>query len=275
MYMSLLERTKSVLRSHRSLPKRSFGQNFIIEQSIYERMIGYASLDNTDTVLDIGAGLGFLSRRMSAECKNVLAIEADAQMVEILREQVGALTNVEVIEGDVFKTNIPPFNKIISTPPYNISSRLILWILDQSFDCGILVFQREFADRLVAPVRSEGYGWLTVLTYYYAEVELLDVVPKSMFYPQPEVNSVITRIVLRRSGPNKQVTGIGFRRFLQMLFTQRNRKVRGAVLSYLRGVRGMTKPAAAQFAEKLPYSDRRVRELAPEDFGVLANAIKE
>lgn len=273
--MSLLEKTKLILRNHRSLPKKSFGQNFIIEQSVYEHMISHASLDKNDTVLDIGAGLGFLSRLIAKDCKKVLAVEADAQVAEILREQLGTAPNVKVIEGDVFKINIPSFNKIISAPPYNVSSRLVLWILTQSFDCGVLVFQREFAERLVAPVRSEGYGWLTVLTYYYAEVELLDGVPKSMFYPQPKVDSVITRLILKRPEPYKQVTGIAFKRFLQMLFTQRNRKVKGAVLSYLRAVKGMTKPAATQVAENLPYSDRRVRELAPEDFGVLANALNE
>jgi 16S rRNA (adenine1518-N6/adenine1519-N6)-dimethyltransferase len=272
MHMSLLQRTKSVLRSHRSLPKRSFGQNFIIEQSVYERMISHASLDKNDTVLDIGAGLGFLSRLMAEKCKNVLAVEADAQMVEILREQVGPLHNVKIIEGDVFKAKLSPFNKIVSAPPYNISSRLIQWILDQKFDCALFVFQREFADRLVASVGSEEYGWLTVYAYGYGEVELLEEVTKTMFYPQPKVDSIVTRIVLKEQEP-RETNGIEYRKFLQNLFTQRNRKVKGAVLSYLRDVRKLTKPVAVRLVENLPYSERRVRELAPEDFGVLANVL--
>ena len=271
--MSLLEKTKLLLRNHRSLPKKSFGQNFIVDQSIYEGMINYASLEKDDTVLDIGAGLGFLSRLLAEKCKNVLAVEADAQVVAILREQLADVGNARIIAGDVFKADILPFNKILSAPPYNISSHLILWILQQSFDRGVLIFQKEFAARLVAPVGSEEYGWLTVFTYCRAEVELLDDVSKTVFYPQSKVDSVITRLIPKRQPLGEQVSDIAFRRLLQILFTHRNRKVRGAVLPYLRGLRGMTKLDAVEVAERVPYSDKRVRELAPEDFGVLANAL--
>lgn len=271
--MSLLEKTKLLLRNNRSLPKKSFGQNFIVDQSIYEGMINYASLEKDDTVLDIGAGLGFLSRLLAEKCKNVLAVEADAQVASILREQLADVGNACIIVGDVFKTDIPPFNKILSAPPYNISSHLILWIMQQSFDLGVLIFQKEFAARLVASVGSEEYGWLTVFTYCHAEVELLDDVSKTVFYPQPKVDSVITRLIPKRQPLGEQISDIAFRRLLQTLFTHRNRKVRGAILPYLRGLRGMTKLDAVEVAERVPYSDKRVRELAPEDFGVLANAL--
>lgn len=271
--MSLLEKTKLLLRNHRSLPKKSFGQNFIVDQSIYEGMIDYASLEKDDTVLDIGAGLGFLSRLLAEKCKNVLAVEADEQVAAILREQLTDVCNAHVIVGDVLKTDIPRFNKIVSAPPYNISSRLIPWMLQQNCECGVLVFQKEFAAHLVASIGSEEYGWLTVFTYHYAEVELLDEVSKTAFWPQPKVDSVITRLVLKRRNSRIQMSDIAFRRLLQVLFTHRNRKVRGAILPYLRGLRRATKLRAVEIAERLPYSDKRVRELGPEDFEVLANTI--
>lgn len=271
--MSLLEKTKLLLRSHRSLPKKSFGQNFIIDRSIYESMINYVALDKNDTVLDIGAGLGFLSRFSAERCKKVLAVEADKQVVSILREQLTDINNVEILMGDVFKTKIPDFNKILSAPPYNISSDLILWILQHSFDCGVLIFQKEFANRLVACVGTEEYGWLSVYIQCRAEVELLEDVSKTAFYPQPKVDSTIIRLVLKTQKPCLKVSDVAFRRFLQALFTHRNRKVRGAVLPYLRDVLDLSKLEAEGVLEKLPYLEKRVRELMPEDFGVLADVL--
>jgi 16S rRNA (adenine1518-N6/adenine1519-N6)-dimethyltransferase len=273
--MSLLERTKSLLRNYRSPPKMAFGQNFIVDPSVYGRMIDNASLTKSDTVLDIGAGLGFLTRLMAEESKQVIAVEADPQLACILREQLSQILNVQIVQGDVFKVNIREFNKIVSTPPYSISSRLLPWILNKRFDCAVLVLQKEFASRLAASIGSEDYGWLSVLTYCSVNVDLLDVIPKSMFFPSPEVDSVITRLVPKIAPFDLQMNRTGFKRFVQMLFTQRNRKVRNAVLPYLRGVCGVSKEDAKVIAEKLPFLAKRVRELAPEDFGVLTNALVE
>jgi len=270
--MSLLEKTKFLLRSHRSLPKKAFGQNFIIDKSVYDNMINYAALGVNDTVLDIGAGLGFLSQFASERCKKVLAVEADKQVVSILREQLADVRNVEILMGDVFKTSIPCFNKILSAPPYNISSDLMLWLLQRSFDLGVLVFQKEFADRLVASVGTDDYGWLTVYTQCRAEVELLEDVAKTAFYPQPKVDSTIVRLFLKTQHPHGRMSDVVFKRLLQTLFTHRNRKMKSAILPYFRHVLESSEPETKKALKKLPYLERRVRELTPEDFGVLANA---
>jgi 16S rRNA (adenine1518-N6/adenine1519-N6)-dimethyltransferase len=273
--MSLLERTKSLLRDYRSLPKKTFGQNFMVEPFVFDRMIGYVSLMKSDTVLDIGAGLGFLTRLMAEKSKEVIAVEADQRLASILSEQLLKFPNVKIVQGDVLRVAVPTFNKIVSTPPYNISSRLLLWILSRRFDCAVLILQKEFANRLVASVGDEDYGWLTVVACRHVDVELLDFVPKSLFYPTPRVNSVITRLVPKVVPLNVKMSGAGFKRFVQMLFTQRNKKVRNAVLPYVRSVQRAPKEAANDIVKKLSFLDRRVRELTPEDFGVLANELEE
>jgi 16S rRNA (adenine1518-N6/adenine1519-N6)-dimethyltransferase len=273
--MSLLEETKSLLRSHRIKPKKTIGQNFLVDPRYFQKLICYASLNNNDTVLEIGAGTGFLTNILKEKCKTVLAVEFDKKLVNVLREQLEDATNVRIIEGNILKVSVPSFNKTVSVPPYQISSRLLVWLFSKGFDCAVLVFQKEFADRLVATPGSEDYGWLTVFTYYNAQVELLDALSKSVFYPEPKVDSVITRLIPKRQPLGEQVGDIAFRRLLQILFTHRNRKVRGAILPYLRGLRGTTKLDAVEVAERVPYSDKRVRELAPEDLGVLANALSQ
>ena len=267
--MSLLGTTKLLLRRFRIFPKRRLGQNFIVEPSIFERMANYASLDQNDVVLDVGAGFGFLTRFLATRCATVLAVETDSVLVGVLREQLASVSNVRVIEGNVLKVHVPRFDKVVAIPPYQISSRFLAWLLHRNFDLAVLVFQKEFADRLVASVGSSDYGWLTVATYYYAEVELLDDMPKAMFYPQPKVDSVIVRLEPKKPSPFRLANRAFFERVVQSLFTQRNRKVRNAIQPFLHSAN------LAVSVDAVPFHDRRVRELAPEDFGVLANAIAE
>jgi 16S rRNA (adenine1518-N6/adenine1519-N6)-dimethyltransferase len=170
---------------------------------------------------------------------------------------------------------ISNFNKVVSIPPYNISSRLLLWLFSKNFDCAVLIFQKEFANRLVASIGSEDYGWLSVFTYYNVEVELLEAVPRWMFYPQPEVDSIVVRLKPRKPLPFEVKNEVLFRQMVQSLFTQRNRKVRNAILPFIKGKLVIPTEKANELIEALPFCDKRVRELAPEDFGALANAIFE
>jgi 16S rRNA (adenine1518-N6/adenine1519-N6)-dimethyltransferase len=137
----------------------------------------------------------------------------------------------------------------------------------------VLVFQKEFANRLAASVGNQDYGWLSVLTYYYAEVEVLDDIPKWMFYPSPKVDSVITRLTPKKSQLNRLKSEAAFKRLVQTLFTERNKKARSAILQYMKASQGLSKPDALKIVGSLPFLEKRVRELAPEDFGVLADAL--
>ncbi|MBX5320643.1 MAG: 16S rRNA (adenine(1518)-N(6)/adenine(1519)-N(6))-dimethyltransferase RsmA [Candidatus Bathyarchaeota archaeon] len=270
--MSILEKTKFLLRKHRIFPKKRLGQHFTVDSSIFQRMAECAALTRGDVVLDIGAGLGFLTRFLAERCEKVLAVEVDLRLVWVLRELLKDLPNVVVVEGDVFKVQFPPFNKVVSIPSYNISSALIQWLFGKDFDCAVLVFQKEFANRLLASVGSEDYGWLTVLAYHHFEVELFDEVPKWMFYPPPEVDSVIVRLKPRVPPPFHVKDEAFFRRLVQTLFTQRNRKVRNAVQSFIKKQWVFAGESAKKVAF-VPFHERRVRELAPEDFGELANVL--
>jgi 16S rRNA (adenine1518-N6/adenine1519-N6)-dimethyltransferase len=245
----------------------------MVESQVFQKMAHYASLDCDDTVLEIGAGLGFLTRFLSEKCNEVLAVEVDTRLADILREQLSCASNVKIIRGNVLTISLPSFNKIVSIPPYQISSRLLVWFLKSAFDCAVLVFQKEFANRLMATVGSEYYGWLTVFTYYHAQVELLDEIPKSMFYPRPKIDSVITRLKAKKPRSSLLRNEASFQRLLQVLFTRRNRTVRNAALTYLKQGSSATKEDVLKIADSLPLSSKRVRELAPEDFGELANAI--
>lgn len=244
----------------------------MVEPLIFQLLAERASLTRNDVVLDIGAGFGFLTRFLAERCEKVLAVEIDSRFAKILRSRLKDLPNVEVIEGDVLKSHIPKLNKVVSIPPYNISSALFKWLFNKDFTLAVLILQKEFANRLMAPIGSEDYGWLSVLSYYHFEIEIFDDVPKQMFYPQPEVDSVIVRLNPRSSPPFSVKNYAFFMKLVQTLFTQRNRKVRNAFQPFIKK-RYTALGDTFKVARSLPFHDRRVRELAPEDFGELANVL--
>jgi len=269
--MDLLQRARLLLRLYRVSPKKRLGQNFVIDHALLQRMISYASVGREDTVLEVGAGLGFLTKLLSPTCKRVIAVEVDPKLAKILRNELRNSRNVNLIEGDVLSVSVPQFNKVVSTPPYSISSLLLFWLLERNFDCAVLTFQKEFAERLTAPVGSRDYGRLTVGTYYRAEAELLEPVPRSMFYPPPDVDSTVVRLKPREKPPFSVEDEEAFFELVQTMFTQRNKKVRNAIVPFL--LRRLGKENVARLADSLLFHDKRVRELAPEDFGALANEI--
>ena len=271
--MSLLEKTKHALRNNRIVPNKLLGQNFTVDEEIFERLSEHVSLSEEDVALDIGAGLGFLTRFLAERCSQVLAVESDPNLVRILHERLADLGNVNVIQGNILKLDVSGFNKIVSIPPYQISSRLMLWLFGKHLDSAVMVFQKEFANRLVASVGSEDYGWLTVLSYFYLECELFEEVPRTSFFPQPEIDSTIVRLLPRREPPFDVSNRDSFTKLIRSLFTQRNRKVRNAALPLLKTGKPSITADIKAMALKLPFRDRRVRELAPEDFGELADAL--
>jgi len=269
--MSLLEETRHLLRLYKFSPKKRLGQNFVVDRSLLQRLLSYASIKSMDVILEVGAGFGFLTRLLAEKCKRVIAVEIDRNLVKMLKAQLNDLENVELIEGDILKVQVPPFNKVVSIPPYSISSPMLFWLLEAQFDCAVLLFQKEFAERLTACVGSKDYGRLTVTTYYFADTELLERVPRKMFYPPPKVDSIVVRLKLRRP-PFTVEDKETFFELVRVLFTQRNKKVRNAIIPFLQKRRIVGKEAT-KLADSLPFHYKRVWELAPEDFGTLANKL--
>jgi 16S rRNA (adenine1518-N6/adenine1519-N6)-dimethyltransferase len=122
-------------------------------------------------------------------------------------------------------------------------------------------------------VGSEEYGWVTVMTYQHAEVDLLDSIPKTMFYPQPEVDSVIVRLKNLNQRPFEVQDEMFFKQMIKWLFTQRNKKLGKALAPFIRSTLKLSKLDAENLARTLPNHERRVRELLPKDFGAITNAI--
>ncbi len=229
-------------------------QYFIINKSVIERAVRYADVSKKDTVLEIGPGLGFLTREIAEKAGKVIAIERDKKLVPVLKEELSDLSNVELIFSDVLKTDIPFFNKIVSNIPYSISGPLSEKLLNYDFELAVLFFQKEFGYRMIKRPGQEGYGRLSVMAQHYNEVEIKEVVPRVSFYPQPKVDSVVV-LLKRKKGVVKDDN---FNLLVRELFRYKNKTVSNAVKIAF---------------NKQVQDDRKVRELKDEDLVDLVKQI--
>ena len=269
--MNLRQLASHLIRAYRISPKKRLGQHFMVDEYLLQLLVSHADLKQTDVVLEVGAGFGFLTRMLAEKSDRVLAVEADPNLIGVLRRELAGLDNVQIIVGDFLKAAIPPFNKVVCNPPFSISSPLLFRILERAFDSAVMTFQREFARRLNASVGSKDYSRLTVSIFYRAQVELLEAIPKEAFYPPPNVEAFIVKLTPRRLRPFEVKSEEIFAEVLRVLFSQRNRKARKAVLPLLEKFK-LENTVVLKIGQ-LPFLNKRVRELTPADFGTLANEI--
>ncbi|MDD5472766.1 MAG: 16S rRNA (adenine(1518)-N(6)/adenine(1519)-N(6))-dimethyltransferase RsmA [Candidatus Methanoperedens sp.] len=242
-------------------------QHFLIDERVLDRIIEHGKLNKQDTVLEIGAGYGNLTAKLARKAGKVIAVEVDAQLAASLDRW----KNVDVIIADALIIEFPRFNKVISNLPYSISSPVTFKLLQCKFDFGILMYQHEFAKRMVALPNSEDYGRLSVTVQYYADVEILEVVPRTAFSTPPEVSSAITRLVPRPAPYDVKDVDF-FMKFISAAFSQRRKKLRNAIINNasLLGIKN-----TAKALQKLPADliDRRAETLSPQQLAMLADVL--
>ena len=198
--MNLFEQTKELCRLYDIKPARSKGQNFLIEEKIYDDILLSANLKPDDVVLEIGPGLGFLTSKLAKVAKRVIAVELDDKLAGVLKTGLTAknVKNVEVVNEDILKLQITNYKlknyKIVANLPYNITSIFLRRFLeiDQKPKLMVLMLQKEVAERICAVKGS--MSLLAVSVQFYADAEIIQIVPKENFWPKPEVESAIIKI---------------------------------------------------------------------------------
>jgi 16S rRNA (adenine1518-N6/adenine1519-N6)-dimethyltransferase len=203
---------------------RRKGQNFLVDRGVLSRIADYAKLNTADSVLEIGAGNGNLTEVLSRRAGRVYAVEVDSNLAAGLK---GKYANVKVIEGDALKVELPDYNKVVSNLPYQISSKMTYRLLSRPFDLAVLMYQKEFAKRLIAEPGAEDYGRLSMVTGYYSRAKILEYVPRTAFRPNPRVGSAIVCLCPRKDRPN--VNNDSFSRLATGLFNHRRKKLGSAL----------------------------------------------
>lgn len=236
----------------------------MIDKQVAGREVDYANPDMEDIVLEIGPGKGILTKLLAKRVKKVIAIEIDSQLVKELKSTLP--DNVTLINADALKIDfktLPVFNKIVSNLPFQISSPITFKLLKHSFSKAVLIYQKDFAERMIAGSGSKNYSRLSVGIYYKTRCRILETVSKEFFYPMPKVDSSIVELIPRENPPFTVVNEKFFFDVTKKLFGHRRKKIK----NILEDVH--TK------LENIPYLDRRIEELTPEQIGELSNLLFE
>jgi len=222
--MNLHDRLNSLMAKYGFRPSFVLDQYFVVDFGVIERELRYAELEFSDTVLEIGPGLGFLTEQLARAVQKVITVEKDKRLEPVLSNELKGYANIDYIWGDVLEVKLPKFDKIVSNIPYSISAPLTFKLLEYDFDRAILCYQKEFGEKMVAQAGTNDYGRLSVMVQYYFDVRLLEVVPKNAFYPQPKVDSAIVSLVRK---PVKREPD--FDVFIREVFRYPSKDVRNAV----------------------------------------------
>jgi len=260
-----IEEIKALLKKH-SIPylRKALGQNLLIDFSILEKQIILANITSKDKVLEIGAGLGTLTKKLAEKAGKVYAFEADKKLAHALKKEVSLISHVEVIAEDAVKTSFPPFNKCVSNLPYLISTPIMFKLLKHDFEQAVLMLQKEFAEKLVSKPGSKDYSRLKVLASLKTKIETAQIVPKTAFYPVPKVDSALV-VINPIKPPFEKDLEEQLEDLLKVLFSRKSRKLRKVLRNFL-NKKIQDKAFTKKIVSKLPYSEERIKFLQPVQF---------
>lgn len=253
---------------------KKLGQNFLIRRSVVDTIVEAADLSETDQVFEIGPGIGTLTQGLAESGAQVKAVELDKRLPDILAHTLDGYTNVDIIQGDVLKVNLPdimghkPF-KVVANLPYYITTPIVLSLLESHLPIErmVMMVQREVAERMIAGPGSKLYGALSVAIQYYTKPEIVLDVPPKAFLPAPEVTSAVIKCILRDRPPVDVLEEKRFFRVAKAAFAQRRKTFANSMRTT-----GLSKEAIAAILEEAGIDgQRRGETLSIEEMAQLAN----
>ncbi|MDT2771458.1 16S rRNA (adenine(1518)-N(6)/adenine(1519)-N(6))-dimethyltransferase RsmA [Enterococcus pseudoavium] len=212
-------RTREILQKHGFSFKKSLGQNFLTEPNILKKIVATAEIDDQTNVIEVGPGIGALTEHLARAAHQVLAFEIDDRLIPVLADTLSPYDNIKVVHNDILKVDLKKETayfdqagpiKVVANLPYYITTPIMMHILESDLPVAemVVMMQREVADRISAKPGTKAYGSLSIAVQYYMEASTAFIVPKTVFVPQPNVDSAILRLV-RRETPAVAVVNEG------------------------------------------------------------------
>jgi 16S rRNA (adenine1518-N6/adenine1519-N6)-dimethyltransferase len=272
--------SSSVLKKHvfdslRKLnisPSKQRGQNFLVDHNIIRFQVKQAQIGKNDCILEIGGGIGNLSKCLAEVAKKVFIIEADRRLVGFLQDFLSCYPNVEILHGDAVKIEFPKFNKCISNLPYQISSPITFKLLDHKFDLAVLMYQKEFAQRFFASPGSRDYSRISVMMNLRANCSYLKTVKPSSFFPAPKVLSSIVSITKKENINRLDYQDFGH--FIILLFTQKKKTVRNVLVNLIKRKTKQNFEINQDVLKNLPYLENRIFNLSIDELIEIYSILK-
>lgn len=251
---------RELMASAGVVPKKSKGQNFLIDDRVADRIVGYGGITSDDRLLEVGPGFGILTERLVNMGSSLTCIELDTKLAEHIRTTYS--DRLTLLEGDAVKVPFPEFDVFVSNLPYSVSTPIIFKLLENRFRTAVVMVQKEFADRMVADVGSPEYSRLTVNLFYRADCEIMEPVPASRFDPRPKVDSAVVKIT-PRPAPFEVLDERTFFKVTEACFNHRRKKIGTALRN----------TGLVDSSEDIPYRDDRIETLRPVEIGEVADAV--
>jgi 16S rRNA (adenine1518-N6/adenine1519-N6)-dimethyltransferase len=278
-------RTRAILEKYGFSFKKSLGQNFLIDTNILKKIVSFADLTESSGAIEIGPGIGALTEQLARSSKKVVAFEIDQRLLPILQDTLSPYENVKVIHKDVLEADVQIVMQeefqgiadimVVANLPYYVTTPIIMKLLEEQLPIrGIVcMLQKEVADRISAKPGTKEYGSLSIAVQYYTEAETVMIVPKTVFVPQPNVDSAVIRLT-KREKPAVMVKDEDF--FFQVTkasFAQRRKTLLNNLTSQLPDGKQKKEEILAALSASGIDPVRRGETLSLEEFGRLADEL--
>jgi len=281
-FISTHSKTLEIIKKYGFQVKKGYGQNFLVDQHVINKIIAGANILNTDLVIEIGPGIGGLTERLAAQAKHLIAIEIDKSLIPILEDNFSNYPNVEILNQDILKTDIESIiaergaksAKIVANLPYYITTPIIMSILEGNapIESMTIMIQKEVAKRIKATAGSKDYGALTLGVEYRASAELVANVPRNSFVPRPNVDSAVLRLDALDRPPVNVSDEILLFKIIRAAFEQRRKTLVNCLFNLLD--LGLEKDELAAILEKCGLSANvRGENLTLSEFANVVNAV--
>ena len=281
--MTLYQQTREFLKRTGRNPNQKLGQHFLIDPHTLQEITWAAKLTDADFVLEIGAGLGFLTSLLAATAKRVVAVEIDDFLYAELQLKFSRTPHISLIQGDILKQNLsallnefsPQNTKIVANLPYYITTPILWELLKYHRKIGscVLTMQTEVAERIISPPGNKRYGALSIGVSYYAEAEIVHTIPPDQFYPSPQVDSAVLRLRMRDTPQVTVANEALFFRVVRAAFQSRRKMLRNALLK--NGVSISADAFNLICAQLAIDPQRRGETLDIAEFAALANSLHQ
>ena len=282
---NILEETKSIMKAYNIKANKSLGQNFLISTEVVEKIIESSELSEEDLVIEIGPGLGTLTKYLLEKAGKVICIELDTRMVKILNNRFATKENFEIINDDVLKVDLNKIIKenkknreiknvkIVANLPYYITTPIIMRLLEENLDIQSItvMIQKEVADRLIEIPGGKNTGAITHTVYYYCQSEKIMEVPNNSFIPEPEVTSEVIKMNLRKAPAVKIENPKVMFMIIKSAFMQRRKTLLNALTNTKVFI---SKKEGTEILKKLNLNENiRAEELSTQDFANITKCI--
>ncbi len=278
-------RTKEILNKYGFSFKKSLGQNFLIDPNILRNIVSHANLTTESGAIEVGPGIGALTEHLARAAKKVVSFEIDQRLLPVLEDTLSPYDNIKIVHSDILKADVAKVIEeempgikdimVVANLPYYVTTPILMKLLNDRLPIRgfVVMMQKEVADRITAKPGTKEYGSLSIAIQYYCTAEVAMIVPKTVFMPQPNVDSAVIRLLRHNEPPVKVISEDFLFEVTRASFAQR----RKTILNNLQS--GMTdgkknKEAIIAALEKAGVDpSRRGETLTIEEFGRLADAL--